>query len=174
MKTPKPENEQWRPVVDWGDRYSISSMGRFWLIKSQRMAIPKKNDRGYLIISMWRDGKTKCVSIHRLMAIAFIPNPEGKKTVNHKNGIKTDNRIENLEWMTHTEQQRHKIGILHKGCGATGGGNKLTADQVLEIRAARAAKKTRWDNTYSKLAQKYGVGWRAIYEIATRRSWKYV
>lgn len=174
LNPPARKNERWRPVVGWEDRYRISSQGRLWLVITGRMATPLKNDRGYLVVTFWRDNKTKTASLHRIMAVAFLPNPEGKKTVNHKNGIKTDNRLENLEWMTHAEQQRHKVDVLHKGCGATGGGNKLTAEQVLAIRAERPAGRHKGAKTYLALGRKYGVHWRTVWEVVSMRSWRYV
>jgi hypothetical protein len=63
--------------------------------------------KGYALFSLSKNGKTKTIMAHRLVAQAFLPNPKNKKTINHINGIKTDNRVDNLEWNTHSENITH-------------------------------------------------------------------
>lgn len=84
--------------------YQISSEGRVWSDKSQRYLSPVPNSNGYLQIKLIAtNGKRKAELIHRLMALAFIPNPENKPEVNHINHLRDDNRVENLEWVTKSE-----------------------------------------------------------------------
>jgi len=72
----------------------------------------RPNRYGYCQVNLGPSKSSKRVYVHRLVAEAFIPNPENKKDVNHKNGIKTDNRIENLEWVTRSENCLHYYRIL--------------------------------------------------------------
>lgn len=83
--------------------YMVSDLGRVWSVHVRQRAPEHNKRRGYNTIHI---GK-KNVPIHRLVATAFIPNPEHKQTVNHINGIKTDNRVENLEWCTVKENNQH-------------------------------------------------------------------
>lgn len=102
--------EKWKKIYD--GLYEISNFGNVRNAKGHILRTAK-NECGYLhLVLCDKNRKHNSVKIHRLVAEAFIPNPENKKTVNHKNGIKTDNRIENLEWATYSENLSHKYRVL--------------------------------------------------------------
>jgi molybdenum-dependent DNA-binding transcriptional regulator ModE len=127
--------EAWKDVVGYEGLYQISNVGRVKAFAKTvnssygktrtRKEIIRKNQkmtRGYLFIRLARSKKdAKAMSIHFLVAQAFIPNPKKKPEVNHINGIKTDNRVENLEWVTRRENIRHAVNI---GLIKTGGASK--------------------------------------------------
>ena len=98
--------EEWKYIiiddVEWG--YEVSNHGKVRNSKTKRIIKPFVCDNGYLQVGLHKDGKQKTCYIHRLVALAFIPNPENKPTVNHLNENKTLNTVENLEWATHKEQ----------------------------------------------------------------------
>ena len=96
------ENEEIK-LIDGYENYYISSFGRVWSIKSNKWL--KSNWRGdkrinsmYLCVSLSKEGKSKSFSIHRLVANAFIPNPNNYSQVNHKDEDKSNNKVDNLEW----------------------------------------------------------------------------
>ena len=103
--------EMWK-IVDEFPNYAISTLGRIKSLNYKKQGYVKilrqqKNHRGYPQVHLWNDQGRKSVRIHRLVAKAFIPNPENKATVNHINEIKEDNRVKNLEWMTDYENNRY-------------------------------------------------------------------
>ena len=98
----KKEMENWKKINGY-ENYSISDMGRVRNNETNYIRKIRNSKLGYEIIKL----QGKMFQIHRLVGIHFISNPENKKEINHKNGIKTDNRIENLEWCNRSENMKH-------------------------------------------------------------------
>lgn len=98
-------------VINGCPKYEVSNLGRVRNIKTGKFIKSHPNKGGYPTVILQGNG----VMIHRAVALAFLPNSQNKRCVNHINGIKTDNRVENLEWATDSENQKHafKNGLNH-------------------------------------------------------------
>lgn len=127
--------------IEGYENYKVSNLGSVKTLDYNHTGQEKlikqfKNVRGYLACNLMENGIRKRVLIHRLLAIAFIPNPNNKATVNHINGIKTDNSLSNLEWNTIAENLKHahRNGFIPYSKGENHYSNKYSNAKVLEIR----------------------------------------
>lgn len=99
-------------IVENGEGYKVSSTGRVWSTKSNKLLAPARGSSGYLFVSLSQKSVVKQYNIHRLVALAHIPRREKHKIeVNHINGNKEDNRVDNLEWVTSSENKIHSYEI---------------------------------------------------------------
>jgi len=131
------------------DDYEISRIGEVRHKTRRKVLKTRSHPDGYLQFVLYCNKKPKTVGLHRLMALAFLPNPKNKPQVNHKNGVKVDNRICNLEWVTLSENRQHAYDFgLQKPHQVW---RKLSPADVVEI------KKTSAEFTRKELAQKYRV-----------------
>lgn len=106
------EREEWRDIAGYEGLYQVSNMGRVKSLNykrtcEERVLKPAKKKCGYLEVLLYKDGKTKHWKVHRLVAVAFIPNPDSLPQVNHKDECKTNNNVWNLEWCTHEYNQNY-------------------------------------------------------------------
>lgn len=104
---------EWRKTFIFPDYYSVSENGAVRSERNGKILKPATDKYGYHYYVLCVDGERHTIKAHRLVAMAFIPNPHNKPTVNHKNGIRTDNRVANLEWMTNKEQSNDPLTKKH-------------------------------------------------------------
>lgn len=165
-------NEKWRDTKYHG--YRISSFGRIEGPgngkQGRKIMKLSPNHDGYYRVSMKVGGRKIARFVHGLVAEAFIgEKPNEKITVNHKNGIKNDNRVENLEYMTVKENIHHARDVLKVLGKGNGGYKKLTVSQVRDIRNIGTTL------TYSealKYADKFGVTAVTILNVRNGKTWK--
>jgi hypothetical protein len=180
--------EVWKDIKGYEGLYQVSSIGRiksfdriveqigkgglpFKRIYKGRILVGNKHTKGYYMATLAKNKKNTPISIHRLVCFAFIPNVQNLPQVNHKNGIKTDNRVENLEWCTSSFNNKHahstglnrsgyKNGELHKNA-------KLKNMEVRKIKMGLAC-----GIATRELASLFSVSVPTISMISKGNSWK--
>lgn len=146
------------------ENYLVDIMGNVYSIRSKKYLKPLKR-KGYLYVTLSNNG-SKQFSIHRLVMETFIENKENKPIINHINSDKGDNRLINLEWVTHKENNEHMVkqgNNLNKD-GINNHMSKLTEKEVVNIYKSKLSA--------MKLSSIYGVNVRQIYRIKNKERWK--
>lgn len=159
--------ELWKQIEGFED-YSVSSYGRVISSKYNKRSIlvggVKKN--GYPFVLLSKNNKRFLRTVHRLVAIAFLPNPENKKEVNHIDGNKRNANVSNLEWATRLENGSHAsaCGLMMRGEAHLD--SKLTERDVRDIRESALRN--------GELSKKYCVSTTTIHKIINRLTWRHV
>ena len=146
--------------------YQITTDGRVFSMTRERFIKDWKNNQGYMFVSLYKDGKRKNRSVHSLLLETYEGYaPTKHHQASHKNGVRTDNRIENLRWLTVTENHYDKKNHGTFQCGTKHGRSKLTEQQVAEIRKSK--------ETHVYWARLLNVTAEAI-AYARKSGWKHV
>lgn len=183
---------EWRDIPGYGGFYRVSNTG---LVKSMPRVVIRKNGKpltikeriigesvatsGYPAATLSANDMPKSIYVHALVALAFIGKRPAGLFINHKNGVRTDNRIENLEYCTPLENVRHSIDVLGNkpfqnfdrtlNRGEKHSGAKLNNEQVREIRRLNAS-----GMTARELSKKYQIEVSHMFRIIRRDVWKHI
>lgn len=169
------ENEiVWKRLIyhgkDLGDFYEVSNHGELRGVKTGKIRKKNITDVGYycVVVSLGSRESKKMLKIHRAVAETFLRNPENYPFVNHIDGDKLNNTIDNLEWCTHEQNMKHakETGLLIHNIGEQNAQAKLYEEDVRYIRNSRRGTK--------ELAKMFSVNKNTVWEIKTNRAWKAV
>lgn len=176
--------EVWKPLPKYNNCYEVSNLGRVRsikrLVKGSRGSLqikpsvvltPRTKANGYQSVHIRLDGTNSYPLVHRLVATVFLPNDNNLPQVNHKDGNKLNNRVENLEWCSASQNMKHAFEL---GLAPSGGRShlaKLSFGEVLAIKSeyVRGSK----DFGIVALARKYGISKSMISLIVREEKWKY-
>lgn len=167
-------SEVWKDVVGFEEYFMVSNTGKVWSKRTNKELKQCVNPRGYMGIATTiggRSGTRYCFRVHRLVAEAFIPNPEGKSYVNHKNLDKKDNNLSNLEWVTASENVVHYYSSVE----SSGGSRKyaarhLSSDEASFIRQVYVPR----DPVYGAraLSRRFGIPHSSILSILSFKTYR--
>jgi hypothetical protein len=157
--------EIWKTITNF-ENYEVSNLGKIRrkYLKGYKFRKPV-NQRGYSTITFSIGYNFKKFQIHRLVAIEFLENLENKSCVNHINGIKDDNRVENLEWVTHSENEKHSFRVLGKKSNGIIK-RKIPIDKINDIK-----NMSKGGISQRAIAKLFNVSQSAIYKVVNNKTY---
>lgn len=152
-------NEIWKDIQGYEDYYQVSNLGRVKSLErkfssSEKILKLLYSIDGYPRICLRKDKKNKYYFVHRLVALAFIPNPENKSQIDHINTIKTDNRVENLHWVSASENMHNPLTRLQLSKSSTG--KKMSKEAREKMRIKKLGTKASEETKIKMSAQRKG------------------
>lgn len=169
----------WKPISGFEALYEVSDSGQVRSLTriitdkaghsyqhQGKVIKPNKIKNGYLVVYLRKEGRTYPKYVHRLVAEAFVPNPNNFPIVNHLNGNKQNCNAPNLEWATYSRNNQHAYDTGLKLCGEHQFKARLTESEVIEIR--KNGKYT----TYENIAKKYNVSKATIRDVLVFKTWR--
>lgn len=164
--------EIWKDIIGWNGLYQVSNLGRvkriYLVSKKTKILKPSPFIGGYWIATLCNEGRAKKFYIHRLVAIAFIPNPNNDPQVNHKDGNKKNNYWLNLEWNSSKKNIEHSYRFGLAKIGEKRTSSKLTDNQAKEIKYLNPLL------TYIEMSKIYGISISVISKIRNGKTWKHI
>ena len=169
------KTEEWRNVAGYEGLYKVSSFGHVMSIRDGRgtfrgrFLVPMVDRCGYCAVVRFKNGKRQRFSQHRLVMECFVGSPPNGCEINHKDGVKSNNRLVNLEYVTRSENMQHAISTLGCYIGENNHNAKLTDEKVVRIRLLLSE-----GLSHRRIASLFGVNHSQITAIATGKAWKHV
>ena len=165
--------EEWKDITGYEGLYLVSNLGNIKSVKTGKLKSKCDNGRGYQVVNLYKNGKQKMHTVHRLVATAFIENPENLPEVNHKDENKKNNSIENLEWCTTEYNQKYgtRLQRLSKSNIENTSKNKkvICVETGVIYKGAREAARKLSKNTHSGItyacrnnSTAYGYHWKYV------------
>lgn len=174
--------ETWKVAPGCGDCYEVSDLGRIRSLDRMVNTHPwprKRRVRGRILKDKLNQGYPTAtislgvvrfpIAVHILVARAFIPNPHGLPEVNHIDGKRANNRIENLEWVTSSGNRLHAAHILLSFSGEKNGRSKLSTANVIDIRLLHSQ-----GISVAELSRRFGVAHSSVSDIVNGKKWTHV
>lgn len=160
-------SEQWKLIEDWTN-YEVSNLGNIRRIDTRVLKTLTLADMGYLTVRLHKNNYSKLFYVHRLVLVSFVGESPVDWVCNHRNGIKTDNRLENLEWVTEKQNMKHakEMGLMNFARGEQIGKARLTEADVRFIRTSKLGK--------ISLARLLDVDESTIRAVRTGKTWRHV
>jgi len=168
METKIRINERWKSIKGYEGIYEVSDCGNLRNEKTGKVLL-KKNSKGYLAIDLYKNGERKSLKVHRLVAQAFIKNPDNLPQVNHVDGKKMNNYRSNLEWNSPKQNVRHSLLTGSFPIGERNGGSVLKETEVKQIRSL-----SREGADHKDLSKIFKVSRKTIFSVVHHLTWKHI